>query len=140
MLCSDTANPPAGADYPALADLTRARSGDARPSWVWQTQRCAEWPAGGRPDRYTGPWNRYTSAPILVVANTGDPAWPYEGSRAMADTLARGRLLTVDGYGHTVLGNPSACAADSEVRYLVSGELPARGTVCEPDRRPFAVQ
>ncbi|MDH6109487.1 pimeloyl-ACP methyl ester carboxylesterase [Kitasatospora sp. MAP12-15] len=140
VLCSDTANPNplAGADYPALAELAQARSGDVGPYWVWQTERCADWPADARQDRYAGPWNRPTSAPILVVANTGDPAWPYEGSRTMADTLARARLLTVDGYGHTVLGNPSTCAAGSEERYLVSGQLPPRGTVCEPDRRPFA--
>ncbi|MFD8704023.1 alpha/beta hydrolase [Kitasatospora sp. NPDC059648] len=70
-------------------------------------------------------------------SNTGDPAWPYEGSRALADTLARGRLLTVGGDGHTVLGNPSGCASGHEERYLVDGELPARGRVCAPDRRSF---
>ncbi|MEV8328086.1 alpha/beta hydrolase [Kitasatospora sp. NPDC056731] len=69
--------------------------------------------------------------------NPGDPAWPYAGSRALADTLARGRLLTVHGYGHTALGNPSACAWDRERRYLVSGELPPPGTVCEPDHQAF---
>ncbi|MFJ9773206.1 alpha/beta hydrolase [Kitasatospora sp. NPDC101157] len=137
VLCADTANPPAGADHPALADLARARSGDLGPFWVWQTQRCAGWPAEAARDRYVGPWDRHTAAPVLVVANSGDPAWPHEGSRAMADTLARGRLLTVDGDGHTVLGNPSGCAAGYEERYLVDGELPPRGRVCAPDRRPF---
>ncbi|MFH9353321.1 alpha/beta hydrolase [Kitasatospora sp. NPDC017646] len=137
VLCADTANPPAGADYPALADLARSRSGDLGPYWVWQTQRCAGWPAEAARDRYDGPWDRRTAAPVLVVANTGDPVWPYEGSRALADTLARGRLLTVDGEGHTVLGNPSGCAGGYEERYLVDGELPPRGRVCEPDQRPF---
>lgn len=137
VLCADTANPPAGADYSALADLAGARSGDLGPSWVWPTQRCAAWPAEAARDRYTGPWNRRTAAPVLVVANTDDPAWPYEGSRALADTLARGRLLTVDGDGHTVLGNPSGCASGYEERYLVDGELPPRGQVCAPDQRPF---
>ncbi|MFE7637328.1 alpha/beta fold hydrolase [Kitasatospora sp. NPDC057518] len=137
-LCADTANPPAGADYPALAALAETRSGAVGPYWVWQTQRCASWPSQAARDRYDGPWDRRTAAPVLVVANTGDPAWPYEGSRAMADTLAGARLLTVDGYGHTVLGNPSACAAGAQERYLVEGRLPAPGTVCAPDRRPFA--
>ncbi|WBP90746.1 alpha/beta hydrolase [Kitasatospora cathayae] len=137
VLCADTADPPASADYPALADLAGARSGDLGPFWVWQTQRCAAWPAEATRDRYTGPWDRRTAAPVLVVANTDDPAWPYEGSRALADTLARGRLLTVDGDGHTVLGNPSGCASGYEERYLVDGELPPPGQVCAPDRRPF---
>ncbi|MFE7594759.1 alpha/beta fold hydrolase, partial [Kitasatospora sp. NPDC057512] len=135
-LCADTVNPPAGADYPALAALAETRSGAVGPFWVWQTQRCASWPSRAGGDRYDGPWDRRTAAPVLVVANTGDPAWPYEGSRAMADTLAGARLLTVDGYGHTVLGNPSACAAGAQERYLVEGRLPARGTLCAPDRRP----
>ncbi|MER7843960.1 alpha/beta fold hydrolase [Kitasatospora sp. NPDC096077] len=136
-LCADTVNPPAGADHSAFADLARDRSGELGPSWVWPTQRCADWPAEAARDRYDGPWDRRTAAPVLVVANTGDPVWPYEGSRALADTLARGRLLTVDGDGHTVLGNPSACAAGYEERYLVDGALPPRGQVCAPDRRPF---
>ncbi|MEU3568833.1 alpha/beta hydrolase [Kitasatospora sp. NPDC036755] len=136
-LCADAAGPPAGAAYPPLADLAEARSGATGPYWVWQTQRCAAWPAEAARDRYEGPWDLPTSAPILVVANTGDPAWPYEGSRALADTLARGRLLTVDGYGHTVLGNPSGCAAGYEERYLIAGRLPARGQVCAPDSPPF---
>ncbi|MGA5817615.1 alpha/beta hydrolase [Kitasatospora sp. NPDC094028] len=136
VLCADTDNPPAGADWSALADLAEARSGATGPYWVWQNQRCATWPAS--PDRYTGPWDRPTSAPILVVALTGDPAWPYEGSRALADTLARGRLLTVEGYGHTVLGNPNACAAGYEERYLLSGRLPERGAVCAAQGQPFA--
>ncbi|WP_316528438.1 alpha/beta hydrolase [Kitasatospora brasiliensis] len=136
VLCADAASP-TGADYGALADRAEARSGAVGPFWVWQTQRCASWPSEAARDRYDGPWDRPTAAPVLVVADTGDPAWPYEGSRAMADSLARGRLLTVAGYGHTVLGNPSACAAAHEERYLLDGELPPRGTVCAPDHQPF---
>lgn len=137
VACSDSANPPARADYPALAAFARARSGEAGPYFAWADERCADWPARDR-DRYDGPWNRPTARPILVVANTGDPAMPYEGSRAMARSLARAELLTVDGYGHTVLANPSACAARHETRYLVNGVLPAPGTVCAPTRPPFS--
>ena len=35
----------------------------------------------------------------------------------MARLLARARLLTADGYGHTVLTNPSSCASGHEARY-----------------------
>ncbi|KDN87699.1 hypothetical protein KCH_05540 [Kitasatospora cheerisanensis KCTC 2395] len=62
---------------------------------------------------------------------------PYEGSRATARALGRAELLTVDGYGHTVLANPSACASRYEARYLIDGVLPPPGTVCAPDRLPF---
>jgi TAP-like protein len=55
----------------------------------------------------------------------------------MAGYLARSRLLTVDGYGHTVLLNPSMCAGDYESRYFVDGTLPPEGTVCPQDQPPF---
>ncbi|MFD0409681.1 alpha/beta hydrolase [Kitasatospora sp. NPDC127116] len=137
VMCSDSANPPAGADYPAQAAVARSRSGEVGPYFAWAAERCADWPVRDR-DRYDGPWNHPTARPILVVAATGDPGMPYEGSRAMARSLARAELLTVDGYGHTVLANPSGCAARYETRYLIDGVLPARGTVCASDRQPFA--
>ncbi|MFI9322618.1 alpha/beta hydrolase [Kitasatospora aureofaciens] len=137
VVCSDSADPPAGADYPALAASALARSGAVGPYFAWADERCADWPAQDR-DRYDGPWNHPTARPILVVANTGDPAMPYEGSRTMARSLARARLLTVDGYGHTVLANASDCAAEHETRYLIDGILPAPGTVCAPTKPPFS--
>jgi hypothetical protein len=74
---------------------------------------------------------------VLVIGNTFDPATPYEGAVAMANDLARARLLTVDGYGHTVLLNPSACASTYESSYFVDGTLPPPGTVCQQDQQPF---
>ncbi|MGK4581980.1 alpha/beta hydrolase [Kitasatospora sp. HPMI-4] len=136
VMCADSADPRSTSGYPAQAALARARSGDLGSYFAWAAEPCATWPARDR-DRYDGPWNRPTANPVLVLANTGDPAWPYQGSQAMSRTLARARLLTVDGYGHTVMANPSACAAAHEVRYLVDGVLPPSGTVCEPDHRPF---
>jgi hypothetical protein len=55
----------------------------------------------------------------------------------MAKLLARARLLTVDGYGHTVLLNPSACASQFESDYFIEGTLPPQGTVCQQDKLPF---
>ncbi len=136
VACSDSAAPPADADHAGLAALARARSGEAGPYFAWTAERCADWPARDH-DRYDGPWNTPTSRPLLVVANTGDPAMPYEGSRATARALGRAELLTVDGYGHTVLANPSACASRHEARYLIDGVLPPPGTVCAPDQLPF---
>jgi hypothetical protein len=72
------------------------------------------------------------------VGNTGDPATAYRGSVRMARLLARGRLLTVRGFGHMELLNPSRCVARHEVAYFVSGGLPPGGTVCRQDTAPFA--
>ena len=137
VLCSDSPNPRSRGSYAVQADIATARSGVVGPDWVWVTEPCAQWPVLAA-DRYTGPWNRRTANPILVVGNTVDPATPYQGSIAMAHDLADARLLTVNGYGHTALGNPSGCVNQIEDKYFVTGALPPPGTVCQQDRAPFA--
>jgi TAP-like protein len=56
----------------------------------------------------------------------------------MSRYLAHGRLLTVDGYGHSVLLNPSPCAKRYESNYFVEGTLPQPGTVCQQKEQPFS--
>jgi hypothetical protein len=55
----------------------------------------------------------------------------------MSHDLARARLLTVEGYGHTEASNPSTCATEDEIRYVLTGALPPAGTVCRQDGTPF---
>jgi pimeloyl-ACP methyl ester carboxylesterase len=136
-LCADSPNPRDQDSYARQAAFGYARSGAFGWWRTWAVEPCAVWPALD-PGRYTGPWNRPTANPVLLVGNTTDPATPYAGSLAMARDLARARLLTVDGYGHTALLNPSTCASDYEAAYLISGSLPPPGTVCQQDQQPFA--
>jgi hypothetical protein len=56
----------------------------------------------------------------------------------MSHDLANARLLTVNGYGHSALTNPSSCVDAIEDAYFVSGALPRPGTVCQQDQSPFA--
>lgn len=138
VLCSDGPNPRNLSAYAADARLAYARSGGFGLSWLWGTEPCAQWPGNGAEDRYTGPWNRPTANTILLLANTGDSALPYyQDALAMEHDLARARLLTVDGYGHTEQSNPSNCATSYEVSYLQSGALPPVGTVCHENTAPF---
>jgi hypothetical protein len=95
------------------------------------------WRHAAPQDRYSGPWNRRTASTILLLGNTGDPQTPYPASVAMSRDLARARLLTVDGYGHTEAGNPDACATAYENRYLLTGVLPPPRTVCQQPAAPF---
>ena len=134
--CLDSPNPRNPAAYGALAELGYARSGDLGRYWVYQDLQCAAWPAKGA-NLYTGPWNRYTANPILLVNTTHDPATSHENAVIMSRKLARARLLTIDGYGHSMGGVPSACADDYIVRYFVNGELPPKGAVCPQDQAPF---
>ena len=135
--CSDSPNPRDPAGYVALAARSAARAGALGPSWSWPDSRCASWPRVAA-DRYSGPWNRATAQPVLVIGNRFDPSTPYEGAQAMAQALARARLLTVDGWGHTALLNPSRCASDIQSAYFIDGALPAEGTVCTQDFVPFS--
>lgn len=136
-LCADTADPHGPRAYQAAARLAAARSGGFGVYLTWAEEPCAAWPAGASQDRYTGPWNRRTAGPILVIGNTGDPVTPYRAAVAMSRDLARARLLTVNEFGHTEFFNPDTCATSYEIRYLTTGALPPAGTVCQADAPPF---
>ena len=137
VLCPDSANPRDPLDYAAAARQAYPSSGGFGLEWAWTTEPCADWPASAQ-DRYAGPWNRRTANTILLLGNTGDPALPYRDSVALAHDLARARLLTVAGYGHTEANNPSNCALGYEISYLETGALPPAGTVCPENAAPFA--
>ena len=134
IYCAESPNPRAAA-VPALSALAYHRSGAVGLYWSWLSERCASWPATAA-DRYTGPWNHRTANPVLVINTTHDPATPYRSAVAMADQLARARLLTVDGYGHGVVGT-STCADAAESRYFIDLALPPKGTKCPQDHQPF---
>jgi pimeloyl-ACP methyl ester carboxylesterase len=136
-VCADSPEPRDLGAYAAAAKLAYARSGPLGPPNAWSGEECAGWPQAASQDRYTGPWNRPTASTILVLGNTGDPTTPYQDSVAMSRELARARLLTIDGYGHTAASNRSTCAIDYEVGYMLTGVLPRPGTVCRQDVVPF---
>jgi len=135
ILCSESPNPHAAA-FRSLVSFAFRRSGPLGVSKLWQTLPCASWPATAA-DVYAGPWDRRTANPVLVINNTIDPNTPYRGAVAMTRELARARLLTVDGYGHGVLGNQSACATRYMSRYLIERALPPKEAVCQQDQQPF---
>jgi pimeloyl-ACP methyl ester carboxylesterase len=117
VVCGESPNPTSLAGNVAQARASYRRAG--LNSWPFVAM-CRGWTARAS-DRYLGPWNRPTPAPVLVIGNTYDPATPYSSSRRMANSLAAGRLLTVEGFGHTVLLNPSRCAQDRVASYMING-------------------
>jgi pimeloyl-ACP methyl ester carboxylesterase len=132
IMCADSPNPRDPAAYAAAAAMTTMA-----PDHAYDTLGCADWPAAAAQDRYTGPWNRPTASTILLIGNTGDPITAYQDSVATSHLLAKARLLTVDGYGHTTVNNPSACPIAAAVNYTVNGVLPAVGAVCQQNINPF---
>ncbi|HXS65933.1 MAG TPA: alpha/beta fold hydrolase [Streptosporangiaceae bacterium] len=137
--CADEADPRNVGAYSAAARLAQARAGGYGLYFTWTDEPCAHWPGTGAEDKYSGPWNRPTASTILVLSLTGDPLTSNQDAIAMSRDLARARLLTVAGWGHTELANPSNCAIRYEVSYLTTGALPPDGTVCAQNVAPFPV-
>jgi pimeloyl-ACP methyl ester carboxylesterase len=96
---------------------------------------CATWPVR-HPDPYRGPWNRKTENPVLVVGNYYDPATQYEFSKRMTRQLGNARLVSVDSFGHCILGD-STCVDQIAAKYLIDLQVPRPGQVCRPDVQPF---
>jgi hypothetical protein len=104
-------------------------------AWTFPSQACATWP-GHDTDRWTGPYDRPTKEPVLVVGTRFDPATPYQAARTVAARLPGARLLTLDGFGHTSLGQ-STCVDRYTAAYLIRGTLPPDRATCRPDHQPF---
>ncbi|MBQ1072471.1 alpha/beta fold hydrolase [Micromonospora sp. C31] len=136
--CTDAYHPKDAGKFPALADKADRRDPYFGRLWTWITSPCARrtWTVRDE-DAYTGPFNRRTAAPVLVVGNYWDPATNYRGAVSSARLLPNSRLLSSDSWGHTAYGT-SACATGAVDAYLLRGALPANGKVCVGDVQPFA--
>lgn len=134
--CSDSVVPTDPAIYSRAAISEDARVPYFGRIGVFNATACAYW-QGHDADRYTGPWNRRTSAPILVLNSRFDPATPLHGAIAGAAQLARAQVVVVEGAGHSTMYVPSICAEQVKREYLFSGELPPEYTHCGRDKSPF---
>ncbi|WP_187645746.1 alpha/beta hydrolase [Streptomyces sp. TRM49041] len=96
----------------------------------WGLLGCNQWPVPGTWEHpiVSAPG----AAPILVIGNTGDPATPFEGAKAMATALGEdvGVTLTYEGEGHGAYNSKDACVQRVVDAYLLDGKVPASGTVC----------
>ena len=97
----------------------------------------ALWPVRDR-DALRGEVEHAADAlPILVVGATYDPATPYHAAQELTADLGNARLLTFRGDGHTALSSFDPCLWGATLDYLYGGVLPAEGTTCVDQRRPF---
>jgi hypothetical protein len=129
--CGDLPHPTTSADVEALA-ARAVGSATVLPELSGAYVRafalpCTHWPvpAPAVLEAVTAPG----AAPILVVGNTGDPVTPYDAARRVAGSLARGRLLTYHGAGHTIYGKDD-CANTSIDSYLMDLAVPPVGAGC----------
>jgi pimeloyl-ACP methyl ester carboxylesterase len=126
-------------DYPATPGLSglRAAAGDfsrgvAVPelgrAMSWGNAPCSRWfEHSPNPPAAV---SSTTTAPILIIGTTFDPATPYAWSQALAEQLPTSRLLTHRGDGHTAYGDTNVCIDGITDRYLLTGALPEAETTC----------
>jgi pimeloyl-ACP methyl ester carboxylesterase len=136
-VCSETRNPTNPFAYGDLATRADRRAPYVGAFWTYLSLPCAVWPARDN-DRYTGPWRVRTPNPALVLNNRFDPATGHRNAVRMTELLPGSRLVTVEGWGHTVRETRSACAERILARYIVDLTLPPRGAICQPGIVPFA--
>ncbi|HMJ79061.1 MAG TPA: DUF4214 domain-containing protein, partial [Iamia sp.] len=135
VYCTDTAVP--NDVEPFLEAVRRGERHEQRfvGIHVYNSLPCAFWPDEAA-ERYAGPWDATTSAPLLIVSNTGDAATPYDDAVRGSRRLGNARLLTVEGFGHVSANAESTCANEAIDAYLL-GTVPAKGARCAADARPF---
>ncbi|MCP2342913.1 alpha/beta hydrolase [Actinomadura rupiterrae] len=126
--CVDKPNPADVATYKKSADQAAQSSPRFGPFVVWGGLPCVYWPVQTK--QQPRPVNAKGAPPILVIGTLRDPATPYKWAQGLASQLSSGRLLTLDGDGHTAYlqGNPCITAATDD--YLVKGTPPKKDTVC----------
>jgi pimeloyl-ACP methyl ester carboxylesterase len=135
VACSDSDNPDDYAVWSEVAPADDAAHGYFGRPWTWTSSICAQWP-GADADRYMGPFDADTAAPILFLNNLFDPATRYEGAVDAEAALPNAALITVNGWGHGAAPT-SSCAIEAVVGYLFTGVSPG-DLSCDPDVVPFA--
>jgi pimeloyl-ACP methyl ester carboxylesterase len=135
--CTDALHPKDASLWPALMNKADNRAPYFGRAWGWSTVPCARntWTVRDE-DAYSGPWNRRTAAPVLIVGAKWDPATNYDDAVAASKLLPNSRLLSNTNWGHTSYGT-SACATGAIDGYLLKVTLPAKGKVCEGEYQPF---
>lgn len=82
--------------------------------------------------------NHTLANPVLLIAETYDPATPLRnGRRLLAEMGKNARLIAHHGYGHSSR-DPSNCTDSIARAYILNGTLPAeQETACYADEKPY---
>ncbi|KAH7329759.1 Alpha/Beta hydrolase protein [Rhizoctonia solani] len=98
---------------------------------------CHRWPVRAV-ERYTGPWNKKLSNPILVIGNEADPITPYVSAKHVADALGSSAvLIEQDDYGHGSLAMHSNCTTSALLGYFLRNRLPHEDEFCGTNQELF---
>ncbi|KAK8070786.1 hypothetical protein PG997_010989 [Apiospora hydei] len=88
---------------------------------------------------YRGDLNNTLKNPVLLVAETYDPATPLRnGRRLLGEMGENARLIAHHGYGHSSGRDRSACTDAHLKTYILDGTLPEdQETDCYADEKPY---
>ncbi|HEX9259037.1 MAG TPA: alpha/beta hydrolase, partial [Acidimicrobiales bacterium] len=95
--------------------------------WGAYSYTCIDWPAPAVTPMHL---DAKGADPIVVVGTTGDPVTPLESSRALAEALDQGVLVTVQAERHTGYG-VNGCIVRTVDDYLIDLVVPPAGVVCK---------
>lgn len=87
---------------------------------------------------YRGPLNHSLSNPVLLIAESYDPATPLRnGRRLLQEMGGNARLIAHHGYGHSSR-DTSSCTDAIMRSYMMEGKLPKeQETECWADKKPY---
>ncbi|CAK7204708.1 hypothetical protein SEUCBS139899_007468 [Sporothrix eucalyptigena] len=89
---------------------------------------------------FRGPLNASLSNPVLLVAETYDPATPLANGRLLLAEMghSNARLLVHHGYGHASYPDPSDCTEAMLKAYVLDGVVPDDAeTQCFANEKPY---
>ncbi|KAG8774828.1 hypothetical protein FRC12_001795 [Ceratobasidium sp. 428] len=116
--------------FDEIVRVTREVSPMFGPIWNIAGFVCHKWPVRAV-ERYTGPWNKKLSNPILVIGNEADPVTPYINAKHVADALGESAvLIEQDDYGHVSLAMKSTCTTAALNNYFLNNQLPSADQFC----------
>lgn len=98
-------------------------------SFTYAEATLQAWPVKSQNNR--NEWDGTKVPEILLVGTVHDPATPYQMAKDVAASTPKAVLLTWDGWDHTAYGHSSDCIDQNVDLYLLTGRMPAAGTICK---------
>jgi len=126
--CNDSAQRISPEQMTTAVEAIRPQAPLLGPFTIGLVGICASWPA---PEAALGAVKATGSAPIMVAGAVQDPLAPYDAVQSLAGQLASATLISWQSGQHGSYPE-SPCVSDAVDAYLLTGELPAVGSLCPP--------
>ncbi|MCB1255869.1 MAG: alpha/beta fold hydrolase [Microthrixaceae bacterium] len=125
VVCSDGPTPADVEEFRAFEAKAKEISPRFGGSVANELLPCATWPVRNSESTKV---DIDLSIPILLIANTGDPATPFTSAQRVHDRIQQSVLVVVDIDGHTAFGSDK-CVNQIVENYLVRSEVPSENKV-----------